>query len=224
MQPGCCPAASCILANSRWSSHGLSWAGGCGFAGHAVNPSMGACRKHPCFLQSRKPAPADPRRCVGGHGRSTAVSIIFMRFRTRWRSVPSFGNRRYRSGQSGAPPRRATPCVDALRIRTRLSIGGGRRAAPVGTVKNMDVFAKPPWVKAHCLRGTASRATERTAAGGWAGARRAVYGVSRKGLPVGLPGTEQPKRCSKRKPCSQRLEAISASISSALRANPAVRT
>jgi len=84
-------------ADSRWAQHGLSWVGGCGFAGHAVNPSMGAWQKHPCFWQSRKPAPADPRRCVGGQGRSTAVSIIFMRYRPRWRCMPSFGNRRYRT-------------------------------------------------------------------------------------------------------------------------------
>ena len=202
MQPGCCPAASCILANSRCASRGLSWAGGCGFAGHAVNPSMGACRKHPCFLQSRKPAPADPRRCVGDHGKingsadrfhASTDEVVFravvweptlpppapFTYPPHNRPQPPFAH----------PPRRGTPCVSALAIRTLPSVGGGRRAAPVGTVKNMDVFAKSPWVKAHCLRGTASRATERTAAGGWAGARRAVYGVSRKGLPVGLPGT-----------------------------------
>ena len=66
-----------ICANSGWPLHGPSWAGGCGYAGHAVNPSMGARRKHPCFLRSRIPAPADPRRCVGGHGTSKAGFDVF---------------------------------------------------------------------------------------------------------------------------------------------------
>ncbi len=38
--------------------------------------------------------------------------------------------------------------------------------------------AKPPWVRALCLRSTASQAPERTAASGWAGPRSGVYGVS----------------------------------------------
>ena len=66
---------------------------------------------------------------------------------------------------------------------------GGRSGWVCGTVKNMDVFDEPPWVKAHCLRGTASRATERPTAGGWAGPRRGIHGVSRKPTPTG-PSTE----------------------------------
>jgi len=38
--PDCRPAAACIWANSRCTSLGLSWAGGCGFAGHAASTSM----------------------------------------------------------------------------------------------------------------------------------------------------------------------------------------
>jgi hypothetical protein len=41
---------------------------------------------------------------------------------------------------------------------------------------------EPPWVRAHCLRGTASHAFERTAASGWAGPRSGVYGASRLGM------------------------------------------
>ncbi len=37
---------------------------------------------------------------------------------------------------------------------------------------------EPPWARALCLRSTASQAPERTAASGWAGPRRGVYGVS----------------------------------------------
>ncbi len=42
----------------------------------------------------------------------------------------------------------------------------------------MDGAIEPPWVRALCLRSTASQAPERTAASGWAGPRRGVYGVS----------------------------------------------
>jgi len=38
---------------------------------------------------------------------------------------------------------------------------------------------EPPWVRTHCLRGTASHAFERTAASGWAGPRSGVHGGSR---------------------------------------------
>jgi hypothetical protein len=49
-----------------------------------------------------------------------------------------------RSGtEPTSAPRRDTPCVSDSRIRRRPSVGGGRRVATGGTVKNMDVFAKP---------------------------------------------------------------------------------
>ena len=38
---------------------------------------------------------------------------------------------------------------------------------------------EPPWVRTHCLRGTASHAFERTAASGWAGPRSGVHSGSR---------------------------------------------
>jgi len=47
----------------------------------------------------------------------------------------------------------------------------------------MDAAYEPTWVRAHCLRGTASHAFERTAAGGWAGPRSGIYGASSKGAP-----------------------------------------
>ncbi len=40
-----------------------------GGTGHAVNPSMGARQKHPCFCRSRTPHPMAPRYVVGGHGK-----------------------------------------------------------------------------------------------------------------------------------------------------------
>ncbi len=119
-------------------AHGLSWAGECGFAGHAVNPSMGACRKHPCFLQSRKPAPADPRRCVGGHGKVNGGADQFHAF-------PDVGAFRVfvREPNLPATPRRDTPRVSDFAIRPRPSMEGGRRAAPGGTVKNMGSAHAP---------------------------------------------------------------------------------
>ena len=136
---GLCPAASRIWANSPRLMDAPSRAGGCGFAGHAVNPSVEACRKHPCFLQSRKPAPADPRRCAAGHGRSTAVPIISMRYRTVVRSVRSFGN----------PPRRATPCVADFRIRRRPSVGAARRPPQHAKTETLPLRAKYPPATPH---------------------------------------------------------------------------
>ena len=118
-----------------------------GYGGRREPIHGGSCETSMFRKSPRTPAPADPRRCVGGRGRSTAAPIIFERYQTRWRSVPSFGNRRYRpQAHSACPPGTDTPFVSAVPIRTRPSVGGGRRAAPVGTVKNMDVFAKPPWM------------------------------------------------------------------------------
>ena len=65
----------------------------------------------------------------------------------------------------------------ALAHRHRETVGGG--AVWVGrTVGAMDGAIEPPWVRALCLRSTASQAPERTAASGWAGPRRGVHGVS----------------------------------------------
>ena len=64
---------------------------------------------------------------------------------------------------------------NALAHRHRETVGGG--AVWVGrTVGAMDGAIEPPWVRALCLRSTASQAPERTAASGWAGL--GVYGVS----------------------------------------------
>ncbi|SNT84121.1 hypothetical protein SAMN02744786_3975 [Stenotrophomonas sp. CC120222-04] len=50
-----------------------------------------------------------------------------------------------------------------------------RDGAGLRGVRGMDAAAKPPGVRALCLRSTASQAPERTAASGWAGL--GVYGV-----------------------------------------------
>ncbi|WP_313246305.1 hypothetical protein [Stenotrophomonas rhizophila] len=49
-----------------------------------------------------------------------------------------------------------------------------------GTLSAMDGATEPTRVRAHCLRGTASHASERTAASGWAGPRSGTCGVSRE--------------------------------------------
>jgi len=76
--------------------------------------------------------------------------------------------------------------IHAWRGSTRLrkSVRGG--AVWVGrTVGAMDGAIEPPWVRALCLRSTASQAPERTAASGWAGLR--VYGVSCLPIPPRHP-------------------------------------
>ncbi len=55
----------------------------------------------------------------------------------------------------------------------------------------MDGAIEPPWVRALCLRSTASQAPERPAASGWAGPRSGVYGVCCKPTPP-----RQPTECS----------------------------
>jgi len=49
-----------------------------------------------------------------------------------------------------------------------------------GTLSAMDGATELTWVRAHCLRGTASHASERTAASGWAGPRSGTCSVSRE--------------------------------------------
>jgi len=65
------------------------------------------------------------------------------------------------SGYSLAP----RPCVQVRRVWV------GR------ALHRMDAVAELTWVRAHCLRGTASHASERTAASGWAGPRSGTCSV-----------------------------------------------
>ena len=56
------------LLHALWRTAGLhrfpGLAGRCGFAGGAVNPSMGAWSRHPCRSHPRKPTPTRLRQCV----------------------------------------------------------------------------------------------------------------------------------------------------------------
>ncbi len=60
-----------------------------------------------------------------------------------------------------------------------------RGGSGCGGVRGMDAAAKPPGVRALCLRSTASQAPERTAASGWAGL--GVYGVPRNRTHLAIP-------------------------------------
>ena len=62
----------------------------------------------------------------------------------------------------------------------------GWQACPLpGPLGAMDGAHEPPWVKAHCSRGTASHATEHPAASGWTELRSGVHGVSRTPIRAG---------------------------------------
>ena len=77
----------------------------------------------------------------------------------------------------------AQPLRPSFSSQPAMHMPGGRGGlTPTGTVHGMDAVDEPPGVRAHCLRGTASHALERTAASGWAGPRSGVHGVSRWGL------------------------------------------
>ena len=76
---------------------------------------MGARRKHPCFLRSRKPAPADPPESVGCHGKS--------------------------QNHSSASASRSR-CAFALPWQRHTVNGGSGRVC--GGVSRMDAATKPP--------------------------------------------------------------------------------
>jgi len=77
-----------------------------------------------------------------------------------------------------APPPKKRPAGDCSQPGPGQLSGHGAGGMP-GPSGAMEGAREPPWVKAHCLRGTASHATERTAASGRAGPRSGIHGVSR---------------------------------------------
>jgi hypothetical protein len=176
-EAGLCPA-SCVLANSLALRTYLAWAGGGGSAGDAVNPSMGAWSRHPCRSHPRKPTPADPstvgkwpwasRSSHAWRGTTRLLCLCALVVAT---DQLSKGRRGWVCGGMSRMGRAYTP--DGL----------GRSPTPVLPCAQDSAHAQAAteltWVKAHCLRGTASRATERTAAGGWAGPRSGTCSVPR---------------------------------------------
>ena len=69
-----------------------------------------------------------------------------------------------------------------------------RGGSGCGGVSRMDAATELTWVRALCLRSTASQAPERTAASGWAGPRSGVYGVSRNRTHPAIP--QETRFCS----------------------------
>jgi hypothetical protein len=59
----------------RVSAGGARWAGGGGGAGHAVNPSLGAPRRHPWRRGSRTPTPTTPKTLCRCSRKSRAKSL-----------------------------------------------------------------------------------------------------------------------------------------------------
>jgi len=148
-------------------------------AGDAVNPSLGAwprhpCRGHPCH-RTHPAFGSSPRSA----GKAIGVGSVF----PRKTDLTPF----CLSSSDSFHPRMAW--ID-LAPRHRETVGGGAVWA-CRTVGAMDGAIEPPWVRALCLRSTASQAPERAAAGGWAGPRSGVYGVSCKPAPP-----RQPTECS----------------------------
>ena len=122
-------------------------AGRCGLAGHAVNPSMGldgAIHGANGPANPHRPA-SDKFRAAVGRCRpwSTHLSDI--------------------ERNSG---------VRSQEYSRQIAEICRRRVGPVEGVSAMDGATEATWVRALCLRSTASQAPERPAAGGWAGPRR----------------------------------------------------
>jgi hypothetical protein len=213
---GLCPAAvgfgrTAVVCRFPWA--GLAGAGVRGTL--QVRPCKLSRRLHVCAVlrtrQDRGLAPAQPvgrmrpthaahapippppptlRQRVGGHGTSTAVPIILMRYRPRMCSVQLFGNQPYRPAGGcavAAPPRRDTPCVSASSIRTRPSVGGGRRVAPGGTLQNMGPAHAPDGLGRTPNPGLAVYAGLRTRASFGAAYKDVLAACPGAGLPDGRP-------------------------------------
>ncbi len=71
---------------------------------------------------------------------------------------------------------------------------GGWWGWVTGALHRMDAMAELTRVRAHCLRGTASHASERTAAGGWAGPRSGTCSVPRLPTPTSPASRTDPAR------------------------------
>jgi len=145
------------------------WDGGVGpVAGDAVNPSLGAWPRHPCRGHPRNrthpafdrfPRSVDPR-----HAWMNLCQI-----------TKSIGARSVFQRKTDLAP---GPHVVPGSVQP--SPGNCQRWGGVGWQDRWrhGWRHRAPGVRALCLRSTASQAPERTAASGWAGPRKGVYGVS----------------------------------------------
>jgi|GEM_PF-1274476 len=187
--PRICRRCASAFARNCDSSQRLSpsWRGaGSRRAGHAFGRVGRPCRGRCKYVHVSSVAAS--MRLTPLHGLPTLPSTVSCG------GPPRKKEKKSRSGSRAALARKQTNKKDAanaasflfsisssvthaLAHRHRETVGGG--AVWVGrTVGAMDGAIEPPWVRALCLRSTASQAPERTAASGWAGPRRGVYGVS----------------------------------------------
>ena len=187
--PRICRRCASAFARNCDSSQRLSpsWRGaGSRRAGHAFGRVGRPCRGRCKYVHVSSVAAS--MRLTPLHGLPTLPSTVSCG------RPPRKKEKKSRSGSRAALARKQTNKKDAanaasflfsisssvahaLAHRHRETVGGG--AVWVGrTVGAMDGAIEPPWVRALCLRSTASQAPERTAASGWAGPRRGVHGVS----------------------------------------------
>ena len=200
--PGFARQPSCFLANSRWAP--VAWFGGTvRVCGGRREPIPGGLAKTSMFLtppQTRPVPPSTddgwPREITSGPRSFSCVSGCG--------SVPC-----RRSGTDATRPKpvRCTCHVTASRLirRTRRveprrawlllpsandhPTGGGRRAAPVGTVKNMGPAHAPDGLGRTPNPGLAVYAGLRTRASFCQAPRDGFTACPGAGLPVGLTGT-----------------------------------
>ena len=189
---------------AAWRHRPVPGHAGGGFAG---SPQVRPCRlrgRHPWRRVPRKPTPdvaPKLRRCawgpMAGRGRSRSDARRARPALLRWgkssRALP--GRLAERSW--------AQPGIQTIATSHAQPLGPMRTDAPwgrrpvwvCGGLSRMDAATQPTRVKAHCLRGTASRATERPIAGDWAGPRRGTCGDPANPYRA-EPGPTHPPACS----------------------------
>jgi hypothetical protein len=126
LRPAPAEAEAKAAATARATAgSGLSvgWAGRCGLAGHAVNPSLGARWRHPWRQRSCQPTPPRPRQ-ISGDGRlihalrgsnssKSNISIVHRRASTYGVDLPC---------RPRSTPTRSTPCHSS---RSQETVEGG---------------------------------------------------------------------------------------------------
>jgi len=123
-----------------WVDAGL--AGRCGWAGHAVNPSMGARRRHPWRLRSCPPAPPHPRQFPGDGWFSTiCVDEVYWETRRGQSRFPA------ENGSDPNPMRAAVASAFALLLSFPAVMATetvrGRAGGLAAGVSRMDAATEP---------------------------------------------------------------------------------
>jgi len=198
-------------------------AGGCAF-GRMRGSASQAMRPHPCKLRRRihaaqgpaTPPPPTPDSWSGAPAQSRAGS----KSKSSRATLGSTGSRLgFCRAMLGTPLQKTAnsplfPCAPtqcprdggygftgpstAWVRRMRRTGWAGRPAPALPSAQDCalaQAVAEPTWVRAHCLRGIASHAPERTAASGLAGPRSGTCGVSREPIPAVTPRQTQVPPC-----------------------------